>query len=250
MIIINLNSINKMRRNFLTEKTKVEILILKNTKSYGKISEVLNKPKSTIYSFVKKFEKTNQLSSIKPPGRKRYIIGKRILRKMLTHIRRNRNTTLSDLKRNFNLQCSLPTISKILSENNIKCYKERYKIKLSWKNINDRKEFYHKYKDWSHEKWKRVIYSDEVSFDLNRYYRKHLWKKRGEEVYCSRKPQYIKKYIKAFACVSFFGKSEIIFLDDSKWNSNTFINLISNHWNNIQNSCIPPRIKDFYFLHV
>lgn len=233
----------------MTEEMKFLILKLKDTCSLGVISQEIHRPRSTIQSFIRKWNKTKKISTIKPPGRYKFIISRRIQRKIVSFIRKNKHGTLSEIKRKFNLHCSLPTISKILKENKIQCFKEKIKTKLSYKNIKDRLAFVEKYGGWNLNRWKKVIYSDEVSFELEKHYKNHIWRKRGEEIFTRYRPVYIKKYIKAFGCISHYGKSYLYFLDNQGWNSRTYSKLISDNWGTIKSMTIPNNDQNYYFLH-
>ena len=54
------------------------------------------------------------------------------------------------------------TIRRRLFDAGLKSYKPAKKPRLSSKNIADRLAFCQKYKDWSNEQWKRVMFSDET----------------------------------------------------------------------------------------
>ena len=94
-------------------------------------------------------------------------------------------TTAVDVKKSFeemnNITVSAETVRRDLKKHGMKAVVQAKKPKLTQRHKKLRMEFATKYKDWTVEDWKRVIWSDETK--INRCGsdgKKWVWKKQGE----------------------------------------------------------------------
>ena len=63
---------------------------------------------------------------------------------------------------------------RLQHEFNLKSYRPAAKLRLSAKNIKDRLEFCHRYKQWTVADWKKVLFSDESSIRQYANYTTHV----------------------------------------------------------------------------
>jgi hypothetical protein len=97
------------------------------------------------------------------------------------------------LRNELNVDISDRTVRRTLQEAGLEAVEKVKKPKLSTKNVKARLEFARRYRDWTVEDWKHVIWSDETK--INRFSsdgRSWCWARDGE----SRKPQHVKETIK------------------------------------------------------
>lgn len=106
---------------------------------------------------------------------------KRLVRYVIT----GRTTTAPEaaeaLRSDTGVSVSKWTIARALKRSHFNAIEKKKKPLLSKKNIERRKKFTKTYEDWSVEKWKNVIWSDESK--INRYHtdgRQWAWKRSGE----------------------------------------------------------------------
>lgn len=231
----------------LTDEDKVRIIMLKEEKSLGRISEILNISRQTIYSFILKWNRTRSITRIKNNGRPRFYMRKRIEKQVIKYMMNDKYPTLKAAICKFSLNCTQSTLAKYLKNKKIGYYKINFKTRLSAKHIKERQLFSEKYSSWTENDWKKVIFFDSSSIEFGKRYFNSNWRRRGQRSYVSIPRQYIKRYIKAYAAISFHGKSSLFFYT-GRFNKRTFIENISNNWNEIFIKVNPNNIPNFYWL--
>lgn len=236
---------NKIR---LTDSEKVFILRNCETKSLGRISQILSKSRSTIQSFIRKFNTRGIVSNIRPRGRNKIIISRLNMKRIVRYMTKHKGATLKSAINHFNLTCSIVTLSRRLREIGIGAYKEKIKSKLTYNHINMRKIFANKYKNWSRSNWKRVIYADSSSIELGKNYISKEWRKRGVEKITERPRRFIIRYIKMYAAISFYGKSRLIIVD-KRFTNKSYLEFMEENWNQIRNDTMPHNPRRIYLLH-
>lgn len=222
--------INYMPKMMLKEEDKIKILMMKNTTTTAEIARQLGRNRSTIHCFIDKVKKTGKITNIKPQGRPK-LFNRRLIRKIVTYTKRNKNTTINDIRQKLNLHCCRETISKVLHQNKFKYLTRRLKPKISTRNIIKRKEFAQQIVNMSERKLRTFVFSDECSVELSKYYKKKGWRLKGttfnQENIIHGNQIYIKKYIKFWAFLCINGQSNVIFINDyGKWNRATYLKLL------------------------
>ena len=147
----------------LSEKDKIRILIKMKKKSFGKIAEEMHFLKSTIYSFVKKFDRTGTFINIKNKGAPFKGRSKRSIRKIVTFFKNNAHSTLDSCLTKLNLPICRQTLRKILKRNGVNYYSRPFKPKLKEKDKLQRIEWTRANKNLNYAK---VYFLDETSVEL------------------------------------------------------------------------------------
>lgn len=85
----------------------------------------------------------------------------------------------------------------------------------------------HRY--WNLHDWKAVMFADSTSIELHKRYRGYKWKKRGNRSISEQQRVFVKKYIRAWAVISYSGKSKLIFID--RLTKKSYLDMLKQHWN-------------------
>ena len=103
------------------------------------------------------------------------------------------------------------------------------KAKLSRKNIRDRLAFSRKYKDWTAEDWKKVMFSDEATFSQFASFKRHVRRPKNQRYNI----RYIVPTVKqapttmVWACFSARGRGGIWFMPkDTTINAQVYLNIL------------------------
>lgn len=213
-----------MNRRRLTMEEKTKILLNFSRCSYGKLSEILGVPRSSISSFIYRTIKTGTILNKKSCGRP-LSINNRMKRKILTFVRNYPDTTMNGIKSKLNIHCSTQTIRKTLKALKINYYNKTKKIKLNGKDKLMRIEFANTNKN---KDFRNLIFTDTTSVEDYFYYKKRNWRIRGvlnpEKHYDRRPKTFIKKYTKYFCWIAFDGKRNIT--ETKKWNASELIKIL------------------------
>lgn len=188
------------KKNRLSEETKGKILKCFNSMSYGRISEFLNIPKSTIWFFMKKFHSTGKISNKKSKGAP-HKINEKDKKRIRRFIKRNPKTTKYKILQVLNINVSLPTLSKTLKDLKIGRFKLHNKPKISNINKKERLKFGNKHLNWNKDRWSNIIWTDEVSVVLGKKYTQYTWREMGKfdkSHYRCSKQTFITRYKKFF----------------------------------------------------
>lgn len=103
------------------------------------------------------------------------------------------NDIKSILRNQLEINVSTRTIRRKLQDSGFRAKEKVKKPKFSQKNIKERYSFAKRYKDWTIEDWKRVIWSDETK--INRFQsdgKAWCWKHKDESL----KPHHVKQTVK------------------------------------------------------
>jgi len=139
---------------------------------------------STVIRINHKLKSTNSLLNKPKSGRPR-IFNKRFERRIIRYILTGECFTAVDIKNKLkiqeNINTSSETIRRILKKNGFKSKVKSKKPFLSKKHMLRRLNFARKYKNWTIEDWKKIIWSDECKFILvDSNGRQYCWKKSNE----------------------------------------------------------------------
>lgn len=220
-----------MNRNRLTINQKTSILLNFYRMSYGRLSQVLAIPRSSISSFIYRTRITGSIENRKSRGRTKYI-DNRMSRKIQSFIRKFPDTTLFELKNKLGLTCSLQTIRKCLKKSKINYYNKSKKIKLNGSDKLLRIEFARNNLNLN---FTRLVFTDTTSIEEYFSYKKRNWRVRGiidpNKHYDRRSKTYIKKYIKFFCWIMFNGQRNIT--ATKRWNASEFVKILDESFKDI-----------------
>ncbi len=128
----------------LTDEEKVFILKNYETKSLGRLGELLNRSRETIRKFYLRWTAEKRLGHLKPGGRKETLTPRE--KNLIEYfIRRRPKSSLQAIKEALELNCCLKTISKALRQRGFRKYKMHVKPKLLQRHEADRLRFAQKY---------------------------------------------------------------------------------------------------------
>jgi hypothetical protein len=211
----------------LTDEEKVYIISNFESKSLGRLSQILNRPRMTIKYFYKRWLFYKKISNAKPKGRPE-ILSKRDKARIVAFLRNNPMSSLRQVKQALSLSCCPVTISKALHKMGFRKYKMKVKPKLLAVHKAKRYDFAVKYLNW--RLWDRVLFTDECSVEYFKRYSKKVWRKPGEALkdgmFISKDVEYSKKYIKIWSCFSSNGTGKVIFIEPGEWNGKTYLKIL------------------------
>lgn len=169
-------------------KTNDIIQSLISGKSYGKISIEHEVSKSTVYNISTKNKlnrSDDQIYEVRNPTGRPRKLNERDERTILRIIESGECETAVEVSRylskNLKMCISASTIRRTLRKNGMKSTKKVKKPFLSSKHRKARYEFAKRYKNWTINDWKHVVWSDETK--INRFGcdgRKWCWKSKKE----------------------------------------------------------------------
>lgn len=137
--------------------------------SLGQISREINVPKSTIHHIIHTRDPTSKdyMEPAKRPGRPPKL-SRRAERALLCYVAKNPRDTLAALSTPSKSGHRLhpDTTRRYLAKNKVYAFKPRRKPYLSKKHKRDRLRWAKDHLKWGVEDWKKVIFSDESTFEL------------------------------------------------------------------------------------
>jgi transposase len=152
----------------LTEEEKIFIIKNYEHKTIGRIAQLLNRSRGTIYLFYKRWSETRTIMNRKKTGRKP-MLSQRQIKRLETFINRNPLKCLREVKQKLNFNCHLRTLTKYIKKLGFRNFVYRHKPKIKQENKLARYNFTRKYSHWSLRQWKKVLFSDESSVELEKY---------------------------------------------------------------------------------
>lgn len=163
---------------------EIIINLLQDGNSFGKVSQLLSIPKSTIFSVWKKYSTQGSVENLPRSGRKKSI-DDRAARNLIRHVRNDRKSVLSDItnrfNENYNAHVSNKTVWRCLRKNNYKRCVCKKKIRIRVANRIKRVRWCSERRGWTVEQnWKNVIFSDESQIVLGSDDRVYIWRKSDE----------------------------------------------------------------------
>lgn len=214
----------------LTESEKLTIILCRENKSYGKIADIINRPRTTIHSFYKRFKERHSLINKKQKGAV-IKITKRKLKMLATMIKRKPHITRAEIRQKLEINVHLNTISKYIKSLGISRYNVQIKAKIKGVNKRKRVEFCSKYLNKTMNFWKNVNFCDESSFSLGHLYRRKIWRKRGVPIYDTAPKRFSLKYVKVWMCIGYDGVIGACVVN-TPFNSNEYIRILKENYIN------------------
>lgn len=138
--------------------------------SYKKIAETLQCGKTTIHDAIKRFKETGSAKPEKRRGSKPLFDQKAQidLKKLVTQSAKNRRLSARNIQELWNkkkkMEVSTVTIRRTLKKIGLRSCVARPKPLISEENKKKRLSWAQERKDWSIDKWKKIMWSDESTF--------------------------------------------------------------------------------------
>lgn len=169
------------------------ISLLQHNKSTRQIADQLHVSHSTVSRIKKKILPDTQKSS----GGRPHVLTEHDERSIIRSISSGHCNTATEAQKNLRehqkINISAQTVRNILKKNGMKAYVKAKKPLITQKHKKQHLEFAKKYKEWTVEDWRNVIFSDETK--INRFGadgRKWCWKKPGSAL----QPNHVKPTVK------------------------------------------------------
>ena len=206
--------------------------------THQQISETLGVPLSTVSQIIRDYHNRGTVERKKGSGRPKKM-DERSKRRLLRIVEKNPEATLAELQAQMPIKCSTWLISKHLHESNLNKRVAVVKPYLTEKQRKARYKFAKEHLNWTVDQWKRVIWTDESSFQIGaNVIKKKVWRRRSEK--------YKKSCIKASfksgrTSVMVWGaicggrKSPLVVMPKNKRTSQDFVNIV-----------YEPALLDFY----
>jgi len=152
----------------LTEFEKGQIVALKEKSfSFAEIGKILSCLKSTVLSFCNQFQKRGDVKNLPIPGRHN-IIDTRTHCCLVRESKRACRLPLSESCNEVAPHASVRTIKRALTSVNIKKWRARKRAFLKDEHAAKRLAWAKKYKDWTHDNFEGVIFSDKCMVEKSK----------------------------------------------------------------------------------
>ncbi len=168
--------------------------------SHSRIAKQLNRGKSSITGFLKRYKERDDYKRKNGSGRKRLTTDEED--KAIIRIAKKRRTvSAKKIKIDLNLNVTEQTLRNRLHEQDFWSHLQLKKPYVSDVNRQKRLEFSRKHLNWSLSQWKRVIWSDESPFEIRNQTRQRIWRSYNERY----KPFALKPTVKHSAKINVWG---------------------------------------------
>lgn len=172
-----------------SQKTREEVIRLhKNGNGYKKISKILNVPRDTVGSIIRKFKVKGTAQTLPGRGRKK-ILTATAVRYLKRKMEKNPRMTAEELKRDLSevgTEVSAQTIRRTLHSEDIHARTPRRTPLLSAKNKKSRLEYAKINVDKPQRYWDHVLWSDETKLELfGPMDQRYIWR-RNKQAYAEK----------------------------------------------------------------
>jgi len=120
----------------------------------------------TVKNTWNKYQETNQVDNNWSTQGAPRILTMEEEKEVVDLARENRKASSNELLRILEYPVTSRTISNVLVRNGYHAYRAPKKILLTETNISKRREFAVDHSDWTNERWRRIVFSDESSFSI------------------------------------------------------------------------------------
>ena len=220
------------RRRILSYDEKAEILRLRALKlSYQSIGDKIGRPKSTVSTFVVRYQKTHTIIN-KPRSGRPQKVTKRTQRQIIRSSIIDPWASSSEIKSGLQLKLSSSMVRKVLVDTGLKARKPKKSPYTNKKIRLRRMNYMRDHINWSLDKWKRVIFSDETTICMKR-------DNQGQYVRCkvgqSTRPEYVLKTWKFgggkvmfWAAITYDSRTDLVPVHGTM-NRHTYVQLLDQH---------------------
>jgi transposase len=215
----------------LTMEQRCEVLAkVKEGYSYRKVAQIMKIHYLTVFGIVRKHAATNSVRDLPRDGRpkKTTVREDRMLVRMSM---KNRRMTSSDIRKQSAVDISTSTVRRRLLKAGLQGCVAAKKPLLTVAHKKARLDFARRHKDWGVEEWKRVLWSDESSFQMFcGAKRAYVRRKAGEKFI----PQCIVPTVKhgggsimVWGCMSWAGVGQLYRCEDTM-NQHQYVRVLEN----------------------
>jgi transposase len=170
-----------MKTRSLTTEEKSRIIGMSEAGLKGvQIAKELGHPTSTVYTVLKNFRLYGTVVGPKPTGAPRKL-SERDARDIVRTLKEDRRQTLADITNKIHSKVSTTTVRRALRSTGYFCRVAARKPFLNDRHKAARLAFAKKYRSWTFDDWKKVIWTDESTFEIGKNSRHILvWRKNDE----------------------------------------------------------------------
>lgn len=206
--------------------------------SISEIARELNFSRTAIRNAIQRYEETGSFERKPNPGRPKKFTG-RDVRALKHHVLNNRRETLSEIMVNIPVNAGINTFRKELKHLNLNSRIARKKPFINDKQRLKRLNFAKEHQHWTLEDWRRVIFTDESSFQTSGCSSIVRVRRRPNEVMlpsCLAPTfQSGRSSFSVWGGISYNRRSPLVFLKEGERKSASFIDQVYD-----------PVLKDFY----
>lgn len=189
-------SIYKMVRLKEEERVRICTLLEESLYSPSELAKQYKVSVSTITRLYEKFKETKSVKDLPKAGRPQ-ILTERTERRAVRYIVSGECSTAVQVQKKLQvdhkIEVSAQTVRRTFKKNNLKSAVKVKKPLLLPRHKKARYEFAKKYRHWSYDDWKKVIWSDESKYNIyGSDGREYCWKQKGESL----KDRHVKGTIK------------------------------------------------------
>lgn len=167
-----------------SQKTREEVISLhKNGNGYKKIAKMLNIPRDTIGSIIRKFKSKGTVETLPGRGRKK-ILTATAVRYLKRKVGKNPRVTAKELKKDLSdvgTEVSAQTIRRTLRNEDLHARTPRRTPLLTAKNKKSRLQYAKRHVDKPQKFWERVLWSDETKLELfGPMDQRYVWRRKNQ----------------------------------------------------------------------
>lgn len=213
---------------WLTPEQKKRVFRLKNTgKTCREIADIMECSFQTVSRILRRINMENSFAIRTGSGRPRCSTVRED-RQLLREYKKSKSSTSVDLQKRWNVEACVNTVRNRLREHNLQCYSRRKKPRLTAANIKQRLAFCRKYKNWTVEDWKRVVFSDETNIEVSLSECRKVWRKKGESLqeFAIQRRSKHPNSIMIWGCLSKYGFGNFHVLE-GRLNSERYIDILN-----------------------
>ena len=222
-------------------------------KSFGQISEIVSRPRSSVQYVIEKFKKTGTLEISPGRGRPKIIdlrLGRKIERMVNHDSKTNAVEIAKTIKESENMNVNPQTIRNFLHQNQYKACVSRKKPFISKKNVKLRLEYAKNFVNMAEDFWKTVIFTDESKFNIfGSDGRRFVWRRENTALDLKNLKATVKHgggSVMVWCAMSAAGVGNIIFIETTM-DKYHYLNILEE---NLEASAVKLGIKDnFRFVH-
>ncbi|KAI4878917.1 hypothetical protein NFI96_025783 [Prochilodus magdalenae] len=166
------------------QKTREEVIALhKNGNGYKKIAKLLNIPRDTIGSIIRKFKLKGTVETLPGRGRKK-ILTATAVRYLKRNVEKNPRVTAKELKKDLSdvgTEVSAQTIRRALHNEDLHARTSRRTPLLTPKNKKSRLQYAKSHVDKPQRFWDSVLWSDETKLELfGTMDQRYVWRRKNQ----------------------------------------------------------------------
>ncbi|KAI4904395.1 hypothetical protein NFI96_007379 [Prochilodus magdalenae] len=179
-----LDTLSMVKAREWSQKTREEVIALhKNGNGYKKIAKLLNIPRDTIGSIIRKFKLKGTVETLPGRGRKK-ILTATAVRYLKRNVEKNPRVTAKELKKDLSdvgTEVSAQTIRRALHNEDLHARTPRRTPLLTPKNKKSRLQYAKSHVDKPQRFWDSVLWSDETKLDLfGTMDQRYVWRRKNQ----------------------------------------------------------------------